>query len=70
MKVEKQMAVTKKTEREKLLQSQEEYCKKNKLPHFAPQDGICTNCKKDMVNKNWKTTLITSCPNCNKSYCE
>jgi hypothetical protein len=50
-------------------QYQEEYCKNNKLPLFAPE--ICFICKNkfgDIIEEKSKKELITHCPICNKSF--
>lgn len=62
--------------------AQEEYCTKNKLPHFAPT-RYCYRCGRDiysLVNRKDYSTgisvesagnhLITGCPHCNYSFCE
>lgn len=62
------------------------YCKTNKLPHFAPDDGICWDCHQNIYSENGRTRygekthgisvesagnhLITGCPFCSRSYCE
>ncbi|AHM74549.1 hypothetical protein [Yersinia hibernica] len=61
--------------------AQEEYCQNNGAPHFAPRDGICFRCKKDIYQQhslNGRSTgitiekagneLVTYCPHCNRSY--
>jgi hypothetical protein len=55
-------------------QLQQEYCELKKLPMFAPDDGICFSCDKNIYDKlteeQVSTELITGCPFCNTSYCE
>lgn len=62
------------------------YCKINELPHFAPDDGICWDCRQNIYSENGRTRygkkthgisvesagnhLITGCPFCNRSYCD
>ena len=57
------------------IETQKKYCKDNKAPHFAPEDGFCYNCGKQIyadgrsieyASKN----LITGCPHCHRSYCD
>ncbi|OWF74684.1 hypothetical protein B4902_00735 [Yersinia frederiksenii] len=61
--------------------AQAEYCQNNGVPHFAPHDGICFRCKKDIYQQhslNGRSTgitveragseLVTYCPHCNRSY--
>ena len=56
--------------------AQKQYCKDNKAPHFAPEDGFCYSCGKQIYDKNGRsiefaaTELITGCPHCHRSYCD
>ena len=68
------------------IRAQENYCKENKLPHFAPHDGRCWSCNQQIYaegKSRWNggisrgvsvekagTELITGCPHCNRSYCD
>lgn len=52
----------------KRMKLQKEYCKKNKLPFFAPPDGICWVCHGILTDTDKKH--ITGCELCNKSYCD
>lgn len=64
----------------KSIKEQEDYCKNNHLPHFAPYDGVCWNCGKNIyesdergfgiTTKKASSDLITGCPHCFKSYCD
>ncbi len=51
-------------------QLQQEYCKQNKLPCFASLR--CFSCKKDIwefiSEEKAKSTLITGCPCCNRTF--
>ncbi len=62
--------------------AQEEYCKNKRVPHFAPNDGVCFRCKKDIYQQHGlrgyetgislneaNTTHVIYCPHCNFSYC-
>ncbi len=53
--------------------AQSEYCKKHDLPHFAPRNGHCFLCKKQIYDRiRYETAaneLITGCPWCHYSYC-
>lgn len=55
---------------------QEEYCEENNLPHFAPKDGRCYKCGKNIYSVDGISIesagkhLITGCPFCHYSYCE
>lgn len=66
-------------------EAQERYCKENGLPYFAPDDGICYRCNKNIYEKIKRhgtsiergisvelagTNLITGCPHCSWSFCE
>ena len=54
--------------------AQKSYCKTKGLPHFAPTNGICWNCRNNIFKKisfyQAATTLITGCPHCHRSYCD
>lgn len=43
-------------------------------PHFAPKDGICWDCGRQIYTRvtldEASTTLITGCRHCCRSYCE
>ena len=62
-------------ELEKLF-AQKAYCKETGLPFFAPNDGICYRCKKNIFSSDEITLdyarnkLITGCPYCCYSFCE
>ena len=65
------------------IKAQKEHCQAKKYPHFAPTDGICYRCRRQIyspftangftsgitVEKAGKE-LITGCPHCNYSYCD
>ena len=63
-------------DRLKARKAQDEYCEKNKLPHFAPQDGYCFYCGQNIYTEGGysveeaEARLITGCPFCRRSYCE
>lgn len=54
--------------------SQEKYCKDNHDPLFAPQDGFCHSCGKQIYVNGYEdrasNELITGCPHCHRSYCD
>ena len=61
------------------IEAQRGYCEKMGAPHFAPPDGECWRCGKNIyqsyeragyTNETASTKLITGCPHCNISYCE
>jgi hypothetical protein len=49
------------------LVKQIEYCKKNNLPMFAPEDGICWSCHRQISDSG--TKHITGCERCHRTYC-
>jgi len=54
--------------------AQKAYTIKEQLPHFAPTDGVCWNCGKQIYTgislEKASTQLITGCPHCHRSYCD
>lgn len=63
--------------------AQRKYCEEKKMPHFAPRDGVCWRCYRNIykpVNHGPYTTgisvedagnrLVTGCPHCCRSYCD
>ena len=65
------------------VKGQKEYQLAKDFPDFAPADGKCWNCGRNIYSpiKNGKhtsgysverasTTLITGCPHCHRSYCD
>ncbi|MCD7830698.1 MAG: hypothetical protein LUI01_00270 [Firmicutes bacterium] len=64
---------------EKAVKAQEAFCKAEKIPLFAPIDGVCERCKRNIYLPvhNLGYTLdeagrkhITDCPHCHKSFCD
>ena len=59
---------------EQKIKAQKDYTDRTGYPHFAPNDGICWDCGKQIYEKitmeKATTELITGCPRCNRSYCE
>jgi hypothetical protein len=58
------------------IKAQSDYCVKEQLPHFAPPNGICWNCKRQIYDKESgfkleraQSELITGCSHCHRSYC-
>jgi len=53
---------------------QKRFCQEKKVPYFAPEDGICWSCKKQIFDKLKEETCatehITGCPYCARSYCD
>ena len=67
----------------KSVEAQREFCKEKGYPHFAPSNGICYNCRKDIYTQidhgtfksglsyeRASSELITGCPHCHRSYCD
>ena len=49
------------------------HCKEKNLPHFAPHDGKCFCCKRqiyDKLNLEDCKEHITDCPYCHTSFCD
>ena len=64
-------------------ESKKKLCEEKNYPHFAPHDGICYNCRRNIYQQidhgNYKTgisveragtSLITGCPHCSRTYCD
>lgn len=65
----------------KAIEAQKNYCKENEIPHFAPYDGRCYRCHKQIYEEikhdNYSTGitveeagsgLVTGCPHCHYSF--
>lgn len=66
------------------IEAQSNYCKENEDPLFAPQDGFCHSCGKQIYAdyeehgsidrgeslEYARNNLITGCPHCHRSYCD
>lgn len=56
------------------IQAQKDYCKKNGVPFFAPENGKCWNCRNQIFNRysleEAGNHIITGCPYCHRSYCD
>lgn len=57
-------------EREFFIRSQSRYCDVNKVPMFAPSDGICFYCHSDCTSKKWVVEHITGCNKCHHTFCD
>ena len=64
----------KNTDAQKALKLQEKFCTLSGFPHFAPGNGVCYKCGKQIYEKisteEAETKLVTSCPHCNNSFIE
>jgi hypothetical protein len=67
----------------KASEAQRDYCKTKNAPHFAPIDGRCYKCGKNIYVQYDRgdrksgisveragASLITGCPHCSRSYCD
>jgi len=58
---------------EEKIKAQEEYCKKQNIPMFAPEDR-CYGCNRNIWDKitleQATNEHITGCPYCGKSFCD
>lgn len=67
------------------MEAQKKLCEENGWPHFAPTNGRCWRCGKNIYEKSVNTLtgqesgisveyaatrLVTGCPHCNRSYCD
>ncbi len=65
--------------------AQKKYCADNGLPRFAPYDGVCCFCRRNIYDKAERydgsispgidiieagRTLITGCPHCHRTFCD
>jgi hypothetical protein len=55
---------------EKRCKAQAELCRRNDYPHFAPYNGICPSCRKQIYDVRDGTSHITGCPLCCQTYCD
>jgi len=68
---------------DKAIEAQHNLCKSKGYPYFAPVNGFCHNCKKNIFEKHIdgnfirgidvdkaSKELITGCPHCSRSFCE
>lgn len=52
------------------IEDQKNACAESGAPHFAPMDGICWACGKQIYEKVSGKSLVTGCPHCHRSYCD
>lgn len=56
------------------MKAQREYCEKHDLPRFAPYDGRCFSCGRNVYEyydmEKCASDLIVRCPYCNYSFCD
>jgi len=62
------------TDTKQKIEAQAKYCRKVRAPMFAPEDGHCYACGRQIYDRYTVQQagehLITGCPYCNRSYCE
>lgn len=64
------------------IEAQKKYCADNRLPLFAPHDGICNRCTNNIYRRKVSgtdqtgisvekasTAHVLDCPHCRLSYC-
>ncbi len=52
------------------IEAQEELCASRGLPQFAPHDGICWSCFRQIYEELDGESFVTGCPFCHRSYCD
>ena len=50
--------------------AQDELCRAGQLPHFAPRNGVCWSCYRQIYEVLDGTSYVTGCPFCHRSYCD
>lgn len=50
--------------------AQNKLCADKGLPHFAPYDGVCWSCYRQIYDELDGLSFITGCPYCHRSYCD
>lgn len=45
-------------------------CEEKNLPLFAPTNGVCWACYRQIFEVLDGTSFITGCPYCHRSYCD
>lgn len=52
--------------------AQASFCERERLPHFAPKDGVCWRCHGNLFDlmtvEQAGSSLITGCRICNRTY--
>lgn len=63
------------------IDAQKKYCIEKKVPHFAPDNGICWSCNQNIYLpgkdgyagvplEKASTQHITGCTHCHRTYCD
>jgi hypothetical protein len=50
--------------------AQAQLCSTKGLPHFAPYDGVCWSCRRQIYEELDGKSFVTGCPFCHRSYCD
>jgi hypothetical protein len=45
-------------------------CAERNFPNFAPNNGKCFSCKKQVFEREDGTRFITGCPHCGRTFCD
>lgn len=52
------------------IKAQWQLCATSGLPHFAPTDGVCWSCFRQIYEELDGESFVTGCPFCHRSYCD
>jgi hypothetical protein len=52
------------------IKAQATLCSERQLPHFAPSNGVCWSCRRQIYEVLDGTFYVTGCPFCHRSYCD
>ena len=52
------------------IKNQKKLCEEKDLPHFAPYNGICFSCCRQIYEVTDGNYFITGCPLCHRTYCD
>ena len=61
------------SDRDRLIRENKQHAEDIEHWHLWPYDGICWNCKADLVEhygEDYSTATPTGCPKCHMSYCD
>ena len=50
--------------------AQAHLCATKGLPHFAPENGVCWSCHRQIYEELDGKSFVTGCPFCHRSYCD
>jgi hypothetical protein len=52
------------------IQAQADVCTRLRIPRFAPSNGICWSCRRQIYEELDGTHHVSGCPFCHRSYCD